>query len=107
MTWLSGNQPPLKLKYFNRVPPDAVAAASDQCFGEGGVEVYNLPQFYHNFSVMSPFKNFNFSLGKNCSVSALSLGTLYVYVFSNVVHVICVAGRFYFLCSQNVVYFWV
>ena len=47
-----------------------------------------LPQFF------SLFKNFNFPLRKNPSLSSLSLGTLYVYVFSSVLHVIWVAGRF-------------
>ena len=54
----------------------------------------NLPQFYPNFSVMLLFKNFNFSLRKNLSLSLLSLGTLYVSVFSSVLDIICVAGRF-------------
>ena len=44
--------------------------------------------------MMSLFKIFNFPLRKNVSLSSLSLGTLYVYVFSYVLHVICVAGRF-------------
>ena len=64
--------------------------------GGGGLRsaIYrNLPQFYRNFSVMSLFKNFNFPLRRNLSLSSLSLGTLYVYVFSYVLHVICVAGR--------------
>ena len=54
----------------------------------------NLPQFYRNFSVMPLFKNFNFPLRKNLSLPLMSLGTLYVSVFSSVLHVICVAGRF-------------
>ena len=65
--------------------------------GGGGLRsaIYrNLPQFYRNFSVMPLFKNFNFPLRKNLSLSLLSLGTLYVSVFSSVLHIICVAGRF-------------
>ena len=60
----------------------------------GGIEVRNLPQFYRNFSVMPLFKKFNFPLRKNLSLPLLSLGTLYVSVFSSVLHVVCVAGRF-------------
>ena len=65
--------------------------------GGGGVEVRNLPQFYRNFTAIFQwclFKNFNFPLRKNLSLSLLSLGTLYVSVFSSVRHIICVVGRF-------------
>ena len=51
---------------------------------------------------MPLFKNFNFPLRKNLSLPSLSLGTLYVYLFSSVLHVICVAGP----CPQTVVHFW-
>ena len=67
---------------------------SELNLGRGGIEVRNLPQFYCNFSVMPLFKNFNFPLRKNLSLPLLSLGTLYVSVFSSVLHVISVAGRF-------------
>ena len=66
----------------------------------------NLPQFYRNFSVMPLFKNFIFPLKKILSLPSLLLGTLYVFVFSSVLHFICVAGRFPFLCSQNVIHSW-
>ena len=46
------------------------------------------------FSVMPLFKNFNFPPRKNISLPLLSLGALYVSVFSSVLHVVCVAGRF-------------
>ena len=49
---------------------------------------------------------FIFPLRKILSLPSLLLCTLYVYVFSSVVHVICVAGRFLFLCSQNVIHSW-
>ena len=63
--------------------------------GGGDRAIYrNLPQLYRNFSVMPLFKNFNFQMRKNISLPSLSLGTLYVHVFSSVLHVICVAGRF-------------
>ena len=64
--------------------------------GGGGLRsaIYrNLPQFCRNFSVMPLVKNFNFPLRKNLSLPLLSLGTLYVSVFSSVLHVVCVAGR--------------
>ena len=43
---------------------------------------------------MPLFKNFIFPLRKILSLPSLLLGTLYVYVFSSVLHVIYVAGRF-------------
>ena len=50
---------------------------------------------YRNLvSVMHLFKNFIFPLRKILSLPSLLLGTLYVYVFSFVLHVIYVAGRF-------------
>ena len=64
--------------------------------GGGGVGVRNLPQFYRNFSVMPLFKNFIFPLRNILSLPSLLRGTLYVYVFSSVLHVIFVAGRFLF-----------
>ena len=70
----------------------------------GGIAVRNLPHFYRNFSVMPRFKNFVFPLRKILCLPSLLLGTLYVYVFSSVLHVICVAGRFLVLCSQNVIH---
>ena len=81
------------------------------CGSWGGGELrsaiyHNLPQFYRYFSVMPLFKNFIFPLKKILSLPSLLLGTLYVYVFSSVLHVICVAGRFLFLCSQNVMHSW-
>ena len=39
-------------------------------------------------------KNFIFLLRKILSLPSLLLGTLYMYVFSSVLHVIYVAGRF-------------
>ena len=62
--------------------------------GGGGGKVRNLLQFYRNFSVMTLFKIFIFPQRKIIPLPLLSLGTLYVYVFSSVLHVICVAGRF-------------
>ena len=44
----------------------------------------NLPQFFSDASI----QKFQFS-----PLSLLSLGTLYVSVFSSVLHIICVAGR--------------
>ena len=60
----------------------------------GGIAVRNLPQFYRNFSMMPLFKNFSFPLRKILSLPSLLLGTLCVYVFSSLLHVIYVAGRF-------------
>ena len=40
---------------------------------------------------MPHFKTFIFPLRKIVSLPSPSLGTLYVYVFSSVLHVICVA----------------
>jgi hypothetical protein len=63
----------------------------------GGIEVRNLPQFtaiFPQFFSDVSIQKFQFSPEENLSLSSLSLGTLYVYVFSYVLHVICVAGRF-------------
>ena len=75
--------------------------------GGGGLRsaIYrNLPQFYRNFSVMPLYKIFIFPQRKILSQPSLLLGTLYVYVFSSVLHVICVAGRFLFLCFFYVIH---
>ena len=65
-------------------------------WGGGGLGSAILPQFYRNFSMMPLFKNFIFPLRNILSLPSLLRGTLYVYVFSSVLHVIFVAGRFLF-----------
>ena len=65
------------------------------CWG-GGVEVRNLPQFtafLPQFFSDASFQNI-FPLRKILTLPSLSLCTLYMYVFSSVFRVICVAGRF-------------
>ena len=52
-----------------------------------------LPQFFSDASI----QKFHFSPEEK----SFSLGTLYVYVFTSVLHV-----AFLFLSSQNVVHFW-
>ena len=75
---------------------------ASSCGGGGGIAVRNLPQFDCNFSAMPRFQNFIFPLRKIRSLPSLSLGTLYGYVFSSVLHVIFVAGLFLFLWKASV-----
>ena len=72
--------------------------------GGGGFAVRNFPQFtaiLPQFFSDASIQKFHFSPEENTFLPSLSLGTLYVYVFSSVLHVIFVAGRFLFFVFPN------
>ena len=75
---------------------------------EGGICGPQFPAIYRNFTAILPqffsdasIQKFHFSPEENTFLPSLSLGTLYVYVFSSVLHVIFVAGRFLFFVFPN------
>ena len=76
--------------------------------GGGGICGPQFPAIYRNFTAILPqffsdasIQKFHFSPEENTFLPSLSLGTLYVYVFSSVLHVIFVAGRFLFFVFPN------